>query len=76
MFSACTPKADIAPRGRHVRFVPKTEIGMRPTHVRFSLTRDIPRRGGYVSFAPTADVIKEAANCGGITFSKAASGLC
>jgi hypothetical protein len=27
-------------------------------------------------FVPTADVIKEAANCGDLTFSKAASGLC
>jgi hypothetical protein len=25
---------------------------------------------------PTADVIKEAANCGGLTFSEAVSGLC
>jgi hypothetical protein len=39
-------------------------------------TADIRERGGHVRKVPTADVIKEAANCGGLTFSKAVSGLC
>ena len=34
------------------------------------------RRAATGMSQPTADVIKEAANCGGLTFSKAASGLC
>jgi hypothetical protein len=37
---------------------------------------DIIPPAWVVRFVPTADVIKEAANCGGLTFSKAASGLC
>jgi hypothetical protein len=37
---------------------------------------DSTRTSRHVRKMPTADVIKEAANCGGLTFSKAVSGLC
>ena len=36
VMSALPPKADIAERGDHVRFVPKADIGARPSNVRFT----------------------------------------
>jgi hypothetical protein len=37
---------------------------------------DIARCRQHIANVPTADMIKEAANCGGLTFSMAVSGLC
>jgi hypothetical protein len=37
---------------------------------------DIARCRQHIANVPTADVKKEAANCGGLTFSTAVSGLC
>jgi hypothetical protein len=52
------------------------------TEIPFVQTEAGPAKNGHRQldrlspFVPTADVIKEAANSGGLTFSKAASGLC